>query len=831
MQSMSVPAAYADALQRARQIAAKIQPNADRKRPLEDGGGDPESKKMAALNDPFGAQLAAMRQSGGSVINEDIKVPDHMVGLIIGRGGEQVTRLQCESGAKVQMAADSGGGDERTCTLTGTREAINRAKDMIQKIISTRSGGPNDTVPSGMLGGGGGGGGSGGGGGGGGMRGPGMMGGNSANHTVMTLMIPGPKVGLVVGKGGSTIKQMEERIGVKMVIVQESAAQEGDKPLRISGDPQKCEQAKQAVMELIGDSPGGFGSRGGNSFGPDGPLVEPIAVPQPAVGVIIGKGGEMIKKIQNESGAKVQFTQARGPNPNEQICQVSGKPDQVAEARRVIMELIDSVMTRDGAMGRGRGRSFDGGPPGPQGPGGWGERGPSGQGWNGGAGGANEVLLPVPANKCGLVIGKGGETIKGINQQTGAHCELDRRPPPNPNEKVFVIRGTPDQIEHAKQLIFEKVGGGQPDYSQQWIEYYRSVGMHQQADLIEQQTKARAAAGAQAPSQPMPGTAQVGGDKTADGKVDYSQQWIEYYRAQGMHKEADMIEQQAKARQAAGAGGAPNAAQSYGQFNAQSFYAAGTNINSILKGGRQSMGPALMQNPGDAEEEFRLRATVQMSVNSFASSSNVENVCPQVLRQVAKEIGELVKNPPEGIRPLPSEQDITDIQALITGPPGTPYAGGVFRVRLILGKDFPQAPPKGFFVTKIFHPNVARNGEICVNTLKKDWKPDLGLKHIFLTVKCLLIVPNPESALNEEAGKLLLEDYNAYCEQARMMAEIHARPPRGMKLDGEDLCAPDSDAPVSKKMALSENKRMKDKKRRVLRHTTVYYYSPGALQP
>ena len=38
-------------------------------------------------------------------------------------------------------------------------------------------------------------------------------------------------------------------------------------------------------------------------------------------------------------------------------------------------------------------------------------------------------------------------------------------------------------------------------------------------------------------------------------------------------------------------------------------------------------------------------------------------------------------------------------------------------------------------MTKIFHPNVANNGEICVNTLKKDWKPDLGVKHILLVGK------------------------------------------------------------------------------------------------
>lgn len=63
---------------------------------------------------------------------------------------------------------------------------------------------------------------------------------------------------------------------------------------------------------------------------------------------------------------------------------------------------------------------------------------------------------------------------------------------------------------------------------------------------------------------------------------------------------------------------------------------------------------------------------------------------------------------------------------------GTPYVGGTFKVRLTLGKDFPQTPPKAFFLTKIFHPNVAANGEICVNTLKKDWKSDLGIKHILL---------------------------------------------------------------------------------------------------
>eukprot|EP00027_Filamoeba_sp_ATCC50430_P011406 CAMPEP_0168563966 /NCGR_PEP_ID=MMETSP0413-20121227/12968_1 /TAXON_ID=136452 /ORGANISM="Filamoeba nolandi, Strain NC-AS-23-1" /LENGTH=213 /DNA_ID=CAMNT_0008595555 /DNA_START=35 /DNA_END=676 /DNA_ORIENTATION=- len=151
-----------------------------------------------------------------------------------------------------------------------------------------------------------------------------------------------------------------------------------------------------------------------------------------------------------------------------------------------------------------------------------------------------------------------------------------------------------------------------------------------------------------------------------------------------------------------------------------------------------------------------------------------ENISPATIRRLMKEISDLLSNPPEGIKLIQNEEDVTDIQSIIDGPAGTPYEGGFFRIKLKLSPDFPSSPPKGYFVTKIFHPNVSAKGEICVNTLKKDWKPEHGIKHILLTVKCLLIVPNPESALNEEAGKLLLEKYEDYFKHAKLMTSIHA---------------------------------------------------------
>jgi ubiquitin-conjugating enzyme E2 S len=147
----------------------------------------------------------------------------------------------------------------------------------------------------------------------------------------------------------------------------------------------------------------------------------------------------------------------------------------------------------------------------------------------------------------------------------------------------------------------------------------------------------------------------------------------------------------------------------------------------------------------------------------------------QVVRKLAKELHELQETPCEGIRVLVNEQNLGDVQADIEGPAGTPYSGAVFRMKLALGADYPGAPPKGYFVTKIFHPNIhPATGEICVSVLKRDWTAEMGLRHVLMVIRCLLIQPFPDSALNEEAGKLLLEDYEAYAKHARLMTDIHA---------------------------------------------------------
>ena len=155
-----------------------------------------------------------------------------------------------------------------------------------------------------------------------------------------------------------------------------------------------------------------------------------------------------------------------------------------------------------------------------------------------------------------------------------------------------------------------------------------------------------------------------------------------------------------------------------------------------------------------------------------------ENLSPQVLQRLMKELRKLSRNPPEGIKYIPNTDDnISEIHAEILGPEGTPFIGGAWRVKLVLGQDFPNSPPKGFFLTTIFHPNVSKNGDICVNTLKKDWKPENTIKHVLQVIRCLLIVPFPESSLNDEAGKMFMESYDEYSSRATLMTRIHALKP------------------------------------------------------
>ncbi|CBF88026.1 putative ubiquitin conjugating enzyme E2 [Aspergillus nidulans FGSC A4] len=186
---------------------------------------------------------------------------------------------------------------------------------------------------------------------------------------------------------------------------------------------------------------------------------------------------------------------------------------------------------------------------------------------------------------------------------------------------------------------------------------------------------------------------------------------------------------------------------------------------------------------------------------SSVDNGRIQNPVPSLLvsnlRRLAADHAALHEDlPPNYLFPPEDAQsdDITQLTTLLAGPQGTPYSQGLWRLHLKLPEDYPKSPPKATFKTRIWHPNVEEStGAVCVDTLKRDWKSTLTLKDVLITISCLLIFPNPDSALNATAGALLQENYDAFARQAKLMTSIHAPIPAEMrtevmeaKMRGED---------------------------------------------
>ncbi|XP_061048798.1 poly(rC)-binding protein 3 isoform X7 [Eubalaena glacialis] len=131
------------------------------------------------------------------------------------------------------------------------------------------------------------------------------------------------------------------------------------------------------------------------------------------VGSIIGKKGETVKKMREESGARINISEGNCP---ERIVTITGPTDAIFKAFAMIAykfeEDINSCMSNSPATSK---------PP-------------------------VTLRLVVPASQCGSLIGKGGSKIKEIRESTGAQVQVAGDMLPNSTERAVTISGTPDAI-------------------------------------------------------------------------------------------------------------------------------------------------------------------------------------------------------------------------------------------------------------------------------------------------------------------------------------------------------------------------------------------------
>eukprot|EP00854_Cymbomonas_tetramitiformis_P015572 gene15572-18461_t len=143
-------------------------------------------------------------------------------------------------------------------------------------------------------------------------------------------------VGRIIGRGGETIKGLQQASGATISIDQ-NFPENVPRKVHISGSAHQVAQGKKLVMELLQGGPAAAAHLLGASQGPGFSL----DCPKDMVGRVIGRGGETIKGLQHHSGARIQIDQHSNP------CKAVGLADMVHPA--VDMEVGDTEGTVDTA--------------------------------------------------------------------------------------------------------------------------------------------------------------------------------------------------------------------------------------------------------------------------------------------------------------------------------------------------------------------------------------------------------------------------------------------------------------------------------------------------
>lgn len=237
---------------------------------------------------PF--ERSSMPDGGFDDKSDTISINSGLVGLIIGRQGENLRRIEKETQTRVQFVTPpDAGGSERECKITGLPGAREYAKSEIYRVIqesgkdpgssSGRAPPPPDRdMGIGMKQAG--------------AHQPALRTGEDS----VTIKVPNRTVGLIIGKGGETIRDLQERSHCHVNIVGEEKSEGGLRPVNLIGTPEAAKMAKELIMDIVETDTKNLTSSSGNpdngmfrGVGSD-KINDQILVPSESVGMIIGKG-------------------------------------------------------------------------------------------------------------------------------------------------------------------------------------------------------------------------------------------------------------------------------------------------------------------------------------------------------------------------------------------------------------------------------------------------------------------------------------------------------------------------------------------------------------
>ncbi|KAE8727139.1 NEDD8-conjugating enzyme Ubc12 [Hibiscus syriacus] len=82
------------------------------------------------------------------------------------------------------------------------------------------------------------------------------------------------------------------------------------------------------------------------------------------------------------------------------------------------------------------------------------------------------------------------------------------------------------------------------------------------------------------------------------------------------------------------------------------------------------------------------------------------------------------------------------------------YVGATFLFSFQVSPTYPHESPKVKCKTKVYHPNIDLEGNVCLDILREDWKPVLNINTVIYGLYQLFTEPNHEDPLNHDAASV-----------------------------------------------------------------------------
>lgn len=165
-----------------------------------------------------------------------------------------------------------------------------------------------------------------------------------------------------------------------------------------------------------------------------------------------------------------------------------------------------------------------------------------------------------------------------------------------------------------------------------------------------------------------------------------------------------------------------------------------------------------------ATTEARAKALLRAGPSAAASTTDSR-------KRLMRDLKVMQQSCPEGISAHPYKNDLMHWKGVIFGPEHTQWEGGIFKLELTFTTEYPMAPPHVKFTTPVFHPNIYKDGNICMDIMKSQWSPAFDVSALLLSIQSLLSDPNPNSAANGEAAELYAEQRYAYDQRIAAVVE------------------------------------------------------------